>query len=121
MYIAAFNHMTPFPGTPLYKRLQQENRLRYEHWWLDDNYRYNEVPFYPTQLTPEQVTTGCVGARRDFYSWRSIFKRSWKNRSDFFMFRNFFPINVLHRNEISSRNGYPLGDETWQGKLLEIQ
>lgn len=121
MYIAAFNHMTPFPGTPLYKRLQQENRLRYEHWWLDDNYRYNEVPFYPTQLTPEQVTTGCVGARRDFYSWRSIFKRSWKNRSDFFMFRNFFPINALHRNEISSRNGYPLGDETWQGKLLEIQ
>lgn len=121
MYIAAFNHMTPFPGTPLYKRLQQENRLRYEHWWLDDNYRYNEVPFYPTQLTPEQVTTGCVGARRDFYSWGSIFKRSWKNRSDFFMFRNFFPINALHRNEISSRNGYPLGDETWQGKLLEIQ
>ncbi|MFD1260472.1 B12-binding domain-containing radical SAM protein [Entomomonas asaccharolytica] len=121
MYIAAFNHMTPFPGTPLYKRLQQENRLRYEHWWLDDYYRYNEVPFYPTQLTPEQVTTGCVSARRDFYSWRSIFKRSWKNRNDFFMFRNFFPINALHRNEISSRNGYPLGDETWQGKLLEIQ
>ncbi|UYZ83610.1 B12-binding domain-containing radical SAM protein [Entomomonas sp. E2T0] len=121
MYIAAFNHMTPFPGTPLYKRLQQENRLRYEHWWLDDNYRYNEVPFYPTQLTPEQVTTGCVSARRDFYSWRSIFKRSWKNRSDFFMFRNFFPINALHRNEISSRNGYPLGDEAWQGKLLEIK
>ncbi len=26
-YIAAFNHLTPFPGTPLYKRLQQEGRL----------------------------------------------------------------------------------------------
>ena len=22
MYIAAFNHLTPFPGTPLYKRLE---------------------------------------------------------------------------------------------------
>src|SRR4029079_6669095 len=27
MYIAAFNHLTPFPGTPLYRRLQYENRL----------------------------------------------------------------------------------------------
>ena len=27
------------------------------------------------------------------------------------MFRNFFPINAMHRNEVSLRNGYPLGDE----------
>lgn len=121
MYIAAFNHMTPFPGTPLYKRLQQENKLRYQHWWLDDNYRYNEVPFFPKQLAPEQITKGCLAARKAFYSWRSIIKRSWHNRNDFFMFRNFFPINALHKNEINSRNGYPLGDETWQGQLLEVK
>lgn len=121
MYIAAFNHMTPFPGTPLYKRLVQENRLRYQHWWLDERYHYNEVPFTPHQLTPEQVTQGCVSARRKFYSWRSIFKRNWQNNNDFFMFRNFLPINALHRNEITARNGYPLGDETWQGTLLEVK
>lgn len=119
MYIAAFNHMTPFPGTPLYERLRTEGRLRYESWWLDPRYRYNEVPFFPKQLAPDAVTRGCVAARRRFYGWRSVFKRALRNRSDLFMFRNYFPINALHRNEISLRNGYPLGDEAWQGPLLE--
>ena len=111
MYLAAFNHLTPFPGTPLYRRLQDEGRLRFDAWWLDLRYRYNELPFVPKQLSPEAVTQGCVEARRRFYAWSSILRRSLGNRGDGFMFRHFFPINALHRNEISLRNGYPLGDE----------
>jgi radical SAM superfamily enzyme YgiQ (UPF0313 family) len=119
MYVAAFNHLTPFPGTPLYQRLEAEGRLRFQSWWLDQRYRYNELPFTPENLSPEAVTRGCVEARRRFYAWPSILKRSLRNRGDFFMFRNFFPINALHRNEISLRNGYPLGDETVTAPLLE--
>lgn len=120
MYIAAFNHLTPFPGTPLYARLAQEGRLRFDAWWMDERYRYNDIPFLPKQLTPSELTNGCVSARQNFYGWNSILRRSWRNRSDFFMFRNYFPINALHRNEVSLRNGYPLGDETWTGELLEV-
>ena len=112
MYLAAFNHLTPFPGTPLYRRLQDEGRLRFDAWWLDFRYRYNELPFVPRQLSPEAVTQGCVEARRRFYAWSSILRRSLGNRGDGFMFRHFFPINALHRNEIFLRNGYPLGDES---------
>lgn len=119
MYVAAFNHLTPFPGTPLYQRLKAEGRLRFEAWWLDKRYRYNELPFTPKNLSPEAVTRGCIEARRRFYTWPNILKRSLRNRSDFFMFRNFFPINALHRNEISLRNGYPLGDEVVSVPLLE--
>lgn len=121
LYIAAFNHLTPFPGTPLYTRLQRENRLRFDHWWLDPAYRYNDLPFQPAQLSAQQVTAGCVDARRRFYRWPSILRRGFdkSNRSDPFMFRNFFPINLMHRSEVSLRNGYPLGDERWQGRLLE--
>lgn len=120
-YIAAFNHLTPFPGTPLYEKLQLENRLRYDAWWMSDHYRYNDLPFFPKNLAPEEVTRLCVEARRRFYSWNSIVRRALRgqNRSNAFMFRNFFPINVMHRNEVSSRNGYPLGDEAWNGSLLE--
>jgi len=121
MYIAAFNHLTPFPGTPLYKRLEKEGRLRYEAWWLDPEYRYNALPFVPKTLTPEEVTAGCVGARRRFYGWPNILRRSTRHFRDSFVFRNFFLVNALHRNEISQRNGYPLGDETWKGQLLEVQ
>ncbi|MEN8180072.1 MAG: radical SAM protein [Pseudomonadota bacterium] len=121
LYIAAFNHITPFPGTPLYARLQQEGRLLYDNWWLDPAYRYNDLPFQPAQLSAQQVTTGCVAARRRFYRWPSILRRGFDatNRADAFMFRNFFPINLMHRSEVSQRNGYPLGDETWQGQLLK--
>ena len=119
-YIAAFNHLTPFPGTPLYKRLEQEERLRYQAWWLDDAYRYNDVPFNTKLLQPEDITRLCVQSRKRFYSFSNIIKRglSRTNRSDAFMFRNFFPINFMHGNEINKRNGYPLGDEAWSGQLL---
>jgi radical SAM superfamily enzyme YgiQ (UPF0313 family) len=121
MYIAAFNHLTPFPGTPLYQRLRDEGRLRFDAWWLDPGYRYNTLPFVPRQLTAEQVREGCIGARRRFYRWRNIVRRSLHQRTDAFMWRNFFLINAMHRGEVGQRDGYPLGDETWRGQLLEVQ
>ena len=122
-YIAAFNHLTPFPGTPLYEQLKKEGRMRFETWWLDENYRYNDLPFEPKKLLPQDVTDLCVSSRRKFYALGSIMTRAFSrvNRSDAFMFRNFFPINLMHRKDVSSRNGYPLGDENWTGKLLKAK
>jgi len=119
-YITAFNHLTPFPGTELYRRLESEGRLLFPAWWLDDRYRYNMVPFRPGQMAPEDVERGCVDARRRFYSWSSILRRSVDpvNRANLFMFRNYFLINALHRADVDGRNHYPLGEEAWQGPLL---
>ena len=119
-YITAFNHLTPFPGTELYKRLEAEGRLLFPAWWLDDRYSYNMVPFRPAKMAPEDVERGCVDARRRFYSWSSILRRSVDsvNRSNLFMFRNYFLINALHRADVDGRNHYPLGAEGWQGPLL---
>lgn len=121
LYIAAFNHLTPFPGTPLYRRLTDENRLLYENWWLDDRYSYNRIPFLPRGMSPEELQRGCLAARRRFYSWPGILRRSIApvNRSDGFMWRNFFLINALHRNDVSLRDHYPLGDESWRGQILQ--
>lgn len=119
-YIAAFNHLTPFPGTPLYTRLAAQGRLLFNRWWLDDRYRYNMVPFRPSTMSPEALQRCCLEARRDFYAWTSIAGR-WidpVNRADPFMFRNFVPINVMLRADTMRRDGYPLGDESWQGPLL---
>jgi hypothetical protein len=71
-------------------------------------------------MSPEEVEDGCVSARRAFYSWPSILRRSLDpvNRSNAFMFRNYFLINALHRADVRGRNRYPLGDDTWQGPLL---
>jgi radical SAM superfamily enzyme YgiQ (UPF0313 family) len=120
LYIAAFNHLTPFPSTPLYTRLQNERRLLYENWWLDKRYSYNRIPFQPRGMTPEELRQNCLAARRQFYSWGSIAQRGFAgvNRSDWFMWRNFYLINALHRNDVSLRDHYPLGDESWRGELL---
>jgi radical SAM superfamily enzyme YgiQ (UPF0313 family) len=121
-YIAAFNHLTPFPGTPLYTRLAQEGRLLYENWWLDERYRYNDLPFRPEGGEPDDIRKGCLTARRRFYGWRSMALRVLDkvNRADPVMLRNFLPINIMHRAEVSMRDHFPLGDPTWQGRLLPI-
>jgi radical SAM superfamily enzyme YgiQ (UPF0313 family) len=121
LYIAAFNHLTPFPGTPLYKRLEAEGRMLYPRWWLDGEYSYNRIPFKPASMDPEELRLSCLAARRRFYSWPSILKRGMHrvNRSDFFMWRNFYLINAMHRTDVSLRDHYPLGDESWTGTLLK--
>jgi radical SAM superfamily enzyme YgiQ (UPF0313 family) len=122
-YIAAFNHLTPFPGTPLYARLEREGRLRHPAWWLAEDYRYNMVPFQPKSMSPEALQRHCLEARREFYGWGSIARRGVDevNRSDGFMFRNFFPINAMLRADTNQRDGYPLGDESWQQPLLPVR
>ena len=121
LYIAAFNHLTPFPGTPLYARLEAEGRMLYERWWLDAEYSYNRIPFTPKSMDPEDLRLNCLAARRRFYSWPSILRRGMHrvNRSDFFMWRNFYLINAMHRTDVSLRDHYPLGDEAWAGTLIK--
>lgn len=121
LFIAAFNHITPFPGTPLYRRMEGENRLLFHPWWLDDRYRYNMIPFRPRRMDPEELARFCVDARRSFYSWRSIVRRATHrvNHNNAFMFANFLAINVMHQWDVEGRNALPLGDEAWQQPLIK--
>jgi len=121
-YIVAFNHLTPFPGTPLYDRLAREGRLLYDKWWLDPGYRYGMVPFAPKGMTAEDVKQRCIEARQQFYSLRSILRRSANfsvNSRNLFMWSHFFSINLLFRSEVLQRKDFPLGDESYDAPLLK--
>jgi radical SAM superfamily enzyme YgiQ (UPF0313 family) len=121
LFIAAFNHITPFPGTPLYTRLAQEGRLLMEPWWLDEEYRYGMVPFAPRQMSPEELADLCLDARRRFYGWKSIGRRLRVpvNYRDPFMAGYFVLTNALHQLDIGGRHGLPLGDASEQAPLIE--
>ena len=70
---ATFNILTPYPGTPLYRRFQAEGRILTTDWS-----RYNGrngVVFQPRQMTCETLLAGYRYANARFYSWRSIRKR----------------------------------------------
>jgi hypothetical protein len=71
-------------------------------------------------MSPAELQKHCLNARRAFYSWGSIIDRGFDsvNRADGFMWRNFYLINAMHRGDVSARDGYPLGDESWKGSLL---
>ncbi|MFO1477841.1 MAG: radical SAM protein [Verrucomicrobiota bacterium] len=70
---ATFNILTPFPGTPLFARLESEGRILTRDW-----NRYNgraDVVYQPLGMTPEQLLEGYRYANRRFYSLNSIRKR----------------------------------------------
>lgn len=123
-YLVAFNHLTPFPGTPLYARLKQEGRLLYDPWWLHPDYRYGMVPFVPRRMSATQVEQRCIEARAAFYSLPSLLRRSLDfqvNSRGFLMWSNFFVINALMRREVLQRKGFPLGDEAYRGELIKVR
>jgi radical SAM superfamily enzyme YgiQ (UPF0313 family) len=70
---ATFNILTPYPGTPLFHRLEAEGRILTRDWT-----RYNsreDVVFQPRLMDPEDLLTGFRHAVRRFYSLRGIARR----------------------------------------------
>ena len=120
IFIAAFNHITPFPGTPLYQRLEDEGRLLYEKWWLDDRYHYGQIPFQ-SNLPPDILRDNCRKARKIFYGMRSIFKRLKNpvNCSNPGVLAAYLFINMILKNDVSQRYSLPLGAADHKGKILK--
>ena len=64
--------LTPFPGTPLFRRLQEAGRILSRDWSLYDG---QHVVYQPQQLSPETLLRGTEWAWKQTYSFRSIAKR----------------------------------------------
>ncbi len=113
LFLAAFNHVVPFPGTPLYRQLERDGRLKYEAWWRSPDYRFGELPFNPAgELSDKQVEQGCMRLRRQFYQLRSSFKRVLDLQCNGRGLRGlslFWGLNLMMRKELDQKFGLPLG------------
>jgi radical SAM superfamily enzyme YgiQ (UPF0313 family) len=67
-----FAIMTPFPGTPLFDRLDASNRILHRDW---SKYDGQHVVFQPAQMTPDELQRGHERVWREVYSWRSMARR----------------------------------------------
>lgn len=108
LLIAQFNPLMPMPGTPLYERLKKENRLLYDKWWLDPEFRWGEAMFRPKLMTAEELTEGCKNIRERFYSYQSIFKRLFDSKGNAANLRNMFVymlINWVSKREVQRKTG----------------
>lgn len=67
-----FAIVTPFPGTPLYRRFDQEGRILTRNWELYDG---QHVVFQPAKLGVEELQQGLETAWKHTYSWKNMAKR----------------------------------------------
>jgi radical SAM superfamily enzyme YgiQ (UPF0313 family) len=111
-YLANFNPLTPTPGADLYRQLQQENRLIYERWWLDPDFRYGHATFHPRGMSAGELTAGCLRARLRFNTWASLWRRALAPRTNLrspFSLGVYLLSNLISKREILSKQGRQLG------------
>jgi len=63
--IADFSVLTPFPGTPVFNNLENENRLLTKDW---EKYNLKTMVFLPKNLTIPEITQGMQMLYQRFYS-----------------------------------------------------
>jgi len=73
-----FAIVTPFPGTPLYKNLDQQDRILTRDWELYDG---QHAVFEPKQMSAEELLYGHEYAWKKAYSYGSIAKRLYKAKN----------------------------------------
>ena len=112
--LAHFNPLTPTPGAKLYDRLQAEDRLIYDRWWLDPTFKYGQATFHPRGMTAGELTAGCFRARREFNTYSAMFKRACDlkaNCRNFYHLYAFLAANLISRKEIYRKQGLRLGNQ----------
>ncbi len=82
---ATFHILTPYPGTPLFRRLNQQERISSLNW---DLYDTRHAVFHPARMSAEALEAGYWRAYRDFYRWGSILRGAWV--------KDGFPAKMRH-------------------------
>ncbi len=79
--------LTPFPGTPLFKKMDKEKRIFDKNW---ENYDLSNVVMKPANMTAEELSRDYKRILGEFYSWSRIISRSLKQ------FLYLHPTEILY-------------------------
>lgn len=111
--LAAYNILMPYPNTPLYRKLEKENRLLWDgKWWLHPGYRFNHAAFVPKLMTPDELTDACHAARTRFNSIPSLFRRFVDVKTHLRSLSRiaaFWKYTLLFKKEIPKKHGMRFG------------
>jgi radical SAM superfamily enzyme YgiQ (UPF0313 family) len=69
---ATFHILTPYPGTPLFRQMERENRLLHRDWRLYDT---AHAVFRPRRMSPAELEAGYAWTYRRLFSLASIWRR----------------------------------------------
>ena len=112
---AAFNILSPYPGTQLYRRLAAEDRLLYDgKWWLHPDYHFNHAAFIPRNMTPDELTEVSFWCREQFNAPSSILRRAFEPHTNMrtpYRLATYAAYNPLFRREVFNKQDMALGYE----------
>ena len=85
---STFHILTPYPGTRLYKSMEEQGRILHRNW---DLYDTRQVVYKTVGLNAEELKKGYDWAYRSFYSWPNVYRASmqhdlWKHRLKHFTY-----------------------------------
>jgi len=83
--IVEFTILTPYPGTPLFERLEKEKRILIKDWS-----KYTErgnVVFEPKRMTAEELLNGTEWANNEINTLSGLLRRIFNSKN--FTFHNF--------------------------------
>ena len=72
MDIPRYSLYTPYPGTPLFKRMLRANRILSFNW---EDYDTMHVVIQPTQMSPQELYDGFKWAYRETFRFRNVVSR----------------------------------------------
>jgi radical SAM superfamily enzyme YgiQ (UPF0313 family) len=75
---ATLQILTPYPGTPLFRRLEAEGRILHRRWELYDT---AHAVFRPRRMAPEALEAGYARCYERLFSWPSIWRRRPRSAS----------------------------------------
>lgn len=70
--IPSINLLTPYPGTPLFQRLDKEGRILTKDW---RHYNQEEIVFQPKRMTPEEIENNARELWKRWYTKKLSMKR----------------------------------------------
>jgi radical SAM superfamily enzyme YgiQ (UPF0313 family) len=83
--------LTPYPGTRLYQRMLQDERI------IDfepTHYNTSHVVYQPKQMTAEQLYNGYLWLYKQFYTLRNIYRRL---PSNYYQWMPYLLFNLIYR------------------------
>jgi len=76
--VPRFAILTPFPGTPLYHKLDADGRIFTKDW---SKYDLNHVVFHPKNMSPEELQSEWQRIYNEVYSSTNLLKRTCKKNN----------------------------------------
>jgi len=84
---STYHVLTPYPGTRLFKDMENQSRILTRNW---DLYDTRNVVYQTTNLSAEELKNGYDWAYKEFYRWSNIYKSSMHHDSTKHKLKHFF-------------------------------